>query len=88
MLAPITDLVSECGETKATKCTGIKKNPWLWDEIHQKALEYVKKTGGHEAMLPYPDYSQLFCIYTDVSTRQLGAVVVQNNRPIPFLVIN
>ncbi len=35
-------------------------------------------------MLAYPDFSKPFEIYTDASTRQLGAVVVQNNRPIAF----
>ncbi|MCP4746765.1 MAG: hypothetical protein GY874_11590 [Desulfobacteraceae bacterium] len=39
-------------------------------------------------MLAYPDYSKPFEIYCDASTRQLGAVVVQNNRPIAFLVRN
>ena len=29
-------------------------------------------------------YSDLFEIYTDASTRQLGAVITQNGRPIAF----
>jgi hypothetical protein len=28
MLAPLTDLVGECGETKAIKKNGTKKKPW------------------------------------------------------------
>ncbi len=28
MLAPLTDLVGECGETKTTRMNKIKKNPW------------------------------------------------------------
>ncbi len=28
MLAPLTDLVGECGETKATKKNGTKQKPW------------------------------------------------------------
>ncbi len=44
MLALLTNLVSECGETKATKRTGTKKSPWHWDESHQKAFDNVKNS--------------------------------------------
>ncbi len=32
----------------------------------------------------YPDYSKVFEIYTDASSKQLGAVITQDNRPIAF----
>ncbi|MCP4746766.1 MAG: hypothetical protein GY874_11595, partial [Desulfobacteraceae bacterium] len=38
MLAPLTDLIAECGETKSTKHTGTKKSPWYWNETHQKSF--------------------------------------------------
>ena len=88
MLAPLTDLVAECGVTKSTCKNGTKKKPWRWDETHQQAFDNVKKTVARDVILAYPDYSKPFEIYTDASTRQLGAVIVQNNRPIAFLVIN
>jgi hypothetical protein len=34
--------------------------------------------------LAYPDYSKVFEIYTDASSKQLGAVTTQDNRPIAF----
>jgi hypothetical protein len=34
--------------------------------------------------LAYPDYSKVFKIYTDASSKQLGAVITQVNRPIAF----
>ena len=34
--------------------------------------------------MAYPDYSAVFEIYTDASSKQLGAVITQNNRPIAF----
>ena len=30
----------------------------------------------------YPDYSEVFETYTDASSKQLGAVITQKNRPI------
>ncbi len=44
MLAPLTSLVGECGQTKTTKAKGTKKVPWYWDEIHQRAFDHVKAT--------------------------------------------
>ena len=35
-------------------------------------------------MLAFPDYSKPFVIYTDASSRQLGAIITQDNRPIAF----
>jgi hypothetical protein len=34
--------------------------------------------------LAYPDFTKPFDIYTDASTKQLGAVITQDNRPIAF----
>ena len=35
-------------------------------------------------MLAYPNFNLAFKIYTDASLRQMGSVIVQNNRPIAF----
>jgi hypothetical protein len=35
--------------------------------------------------LAYPDYSKVFEIYTDASSKQLGAIITQENRQIAFL---
>ncbi len=42
MLAPLTALVGECGQTKIFKAKGTKKVPWHWDEVHQRAFNHVK----------------------------------------------
>ncbi len=34
--------------------------------------------------MAYPDYSKAFEIYTDASSKQLGAVITQDNRPNAF----
>jgi hypothetical protein len=84
MLAPLTSLVGECGQTKSTKAKGTKKVPWHWDEVHQRAFDHVKATIAKDVVLAYPDYSKVFGIYTDASSKQLGAVITRDNRPIAF----
>ena len=85
MLAPLTSLVGECGQTKVTKAKGTKKVPWHWDEVNQEAFDHVKATIARDVVLAsYPDYSAVFEIYTDASSKQLGAVITQKNRPIAF----
>jgi hypothetical protein len=84
MLAPLSDLVGECEETKTTRKNKVKKKPWHWDSIHQIAFDNVKTTIAKEVVLAYPDFTKPFEIYTNDSTKQLGAVVPQENRPIAF----
>ena len=84
MLAPLTSLVGECGQTKVTRAKGTKKAPWHWDEVYQRAFNHVKATIAREVVLAYPDYSKVFEIYTNASSKQLGAVITQENRPITF----
>jgi hypothetical protein len=82
MLAPLTSLVGECSQTKVTKAT--KKVPWHWHEVHQKAFNHVKAAITKYVVFAYLDYFKVFKIYTDASSKQLGAVLTQDNRPIGF----
>jgi hypothetical protein len=84
MLGPLTSLVGECGQIKSTKAKGTKKGPWHWDKVHQRAFDHVKVTIAKDVVLAYPDYSKVFKIYTDASSKQLQAVITQDNRPIGF----
>eukprot|EP00804_Cyclotella_cryptica_P006630 CCRYP_008592-RA/>CCRYP_008592-RA protein AED:0.44 eAED:0.44 QI:0/-1/0/1/-1/1/1/0/159 len=84
ILAPLTNLVGECGHTKVTKANKAKKKPCHWDNIHQQAFDTVKATIACDFTLAYPDYSQGFENYTDSSKFQLGAVITPNNRPLAF----
>jgi hypothetical protein len=85
MLAPLTDLVGECWETKTTKKNKTKKKTWRWDPIYQQAFDNVKAAIEKETVLAYPDFSKPFEIYnTDASTIELGAMIAQDNRQIAF----
>ena len=84
MLAPLSDLVADCGTSKTQRKAGKKKTPWHWDAEHQKAFDDIKEVIARDVVLSYPDFDKEFEIYTDASSRQLGAVITQNNRPIAF----
>jgi hypothetical protein len=68
---------------KITRKNKVKKKPWHWDSIHQIAFDNVKTTIAKE-VLAYLDFTKPFEIYTDASTKQLGVVITQENRPIAF----
>jgi len=80
LLAPLTDLVAECGTTKKKR----KANPWRWEAEHDEAFRRVKEIIARDVILAYPDFAKKFVIYTDASTRQLGGVITQDNRPLAF----
>jgi hypothetical protein len=84
MLAPLTDLVGECGETKTTRMNKTKKRPWWWDPIYQQAFNNIKAAIAKETVFAHLDFLKPFEIYTDASSTQLGAVITQDNRPIAF----
>ena len=84
MLAPLTDLVGECGTTKSTKKKGTKKVPWHWDDVHQEAFDRTKKAIAKDVLLAYPNYSEPFDIHSDASKVALGAIISQNGKPIAF----
>ncbi len=60
MLAPLIDLVGECGETKATMKNVTIKKPWRWESIHQQAFDNVKATIAKEVVLAYPAFTKPF----------------------------
>jgi hypothetical protein len=67
-----------------TRSAGTKKKKWYWAQIHQDAFDLVKRTLAEEVILAYPDYGEVFEIYTDASQRQLGAVITQKEKPLAF----
>ncbi len=84
ILAPLTNLVGECRETKTTKKNKSKRKPWRWESNHQQAFDNIKTTIAKEVVLAYPDFTKPFEIYNYASTMQLGSVITQGNRPIVF----
>ena len=65
-----------------------KRQAWYYDEVHQIAFDNMKATIARDVVLAYPDYLQEFEIFSDASSKQLGAVITQGNKPIAFFSSN
>jgi putative transposase len=71
LLAPLSALVSP-------------KVKFEWRREHQDAFEQFKTLISKETLLTFPNLNEPFHIYTDASKYQLGAVIMQNDKPIAF----
>jgi hypothetical protein len=71
MLAPLTGLVSPLVKYK-------------WGKEQQEAFEEVKQKVSQETLLAFPDFEKEFHVYTDASNKQLGAVIMQEGKPLAF----
>ena len=71
MLAPLTKLVGKTAK-------------FVWGLEEQRAFEEVKRVISKETLLAFPDFDKEFHIYTDASQYQLGAVIMQDDKPLAF----
>ena len=71
ILAPLTALTSTNDKFK-------------WSQIEQGAFDTMKKVMACTTIRQYPDFNKPFHIYTDARKVQLGAVIVQDDKPITF----
>ena len=60
------------------------KVKWKWTPKHEEAFQTMKALITKETLLAYPDFNKPFHIYTDASKVQLGACIMQGNKPLAF----
>jgi len=70
----------------ATPLTDLtKKNqPYVWDENCEFAFERIKYKLTHAPVLALPDFNKPFEVICDASVEGIGAVLVQEGRPIAY----
>ena len=70
LLAPLTELPT--------------KGNFQWLNEHTKAFNTMKSILCRDCLVHYPDHNLPFDIYTDASDYQLGAVIIQQGRPVAY----
>ena len=75
IFAPLTEL---------TKCGPTKNCPIKWIPSCTKKFLQMKALVAKETILDYPDFSKNFTIHTDASDVKLGAVIMQEVKPLAF----
>lgn len=63
----------------------LKKNAFEWISKQSQAFEQLKHLMSHPPVLSLPDFSQPFIYEADASGNGMGAVVIQNGKPLSFL---
>ena len=62
------------------------KRKCKWTKVGQYAFDEIKRTAARYNLLTYLDFNETFKIHTDSSALQLGAVIIQEGKPIAFTV--
>ena len=79
------DMWKRCSHTLAPLSALVSaKNTCKWTEECQEAFDEIKRVMARETLLLHPDFNEEFHVHADASDKQLGGVIMQNNKPLAF----
>jgi hypothetical protein len=77
--------VHHCGSLAKPLTNFLKKKQFAWDKEAQKDFDTLKATMSSTPVLALLDFNRQFIVETDACDTRLGAVLMQQDRPIAFL---
>ena len=76
--------IKNYGQIAAPLTALLRKNAFVWFAEAELAFHQLKVVVSQPPVLALPNFNQTFIIECDASGRDLGAVLMQNQRPIAF----
>ena len=62
-----------------------KKKPFIWNDECQQSFEMLKEALALATVLKLPEFFKPFEVVTDASGRAIGAILLQERRPITYM---
>ena len=75
IMPPLTSMTGTLAKGKVAQ-------KFIWTDKMQKAFEQTKALIATDTLAAYPNHNKPFEIYMDASDYQLGAVIIQEGRPV------
>uniref|UniRef100_A0A0A9A0M3 Integrase catalytic domain-containing protein n=1 Tax=Arundo donax TaxID=35708 RepID=A0A0A9A0M3_ARUDO len=63
----------------------LKKGDFIWQQDQQNAFQKIKEALSNSPVLALPDFTKPFILEADASGKSIGAVLMQEGRPLSFL---
>ena len=80
----MSPFIMKLAKTETLRNLVCETSEWDWTKSHQKAFEMVKSLISKECTLTYFNTQEASVIQVDASAKGLGAVLLQNGKPVDF----